>query len=254
MPQEKQSLIDIKLRPSPFMSESTRNGLFEKLPDDSEAFPDTAKKVVTTAAQSLKRAENLIERVIDVREKNIEDPTQNELAARVNTFRFADRQAMEIATLTGEAKKAVKEHRDSIEQNVNRPITETASEHKFAAETREYLRNMPKDSDRMKFINNALENEQWDDLAVVLGAPHHLSGLTKHMQQVGLQGYKERRFGKSLKTLEALDHTYNILDRAETDAINQVNSLDGPSVQNAINRRKDAQSAMGDVGIKSYGG
>lgn len=233
-----------KIKPPSYMLESYSKALEEKFPEQVDMEPKKVALVKKKAFKALERGRHIMQAIDKARVANEKDPTQNDIAKKVNTYRYADKKVDEMGNIFSNVENEIHQLAKVIDEQVNEPITDRAINSKIAKEVRNHVKQMTPKSERVSFVREAINEGDTETVESILGSYSYLSGLDKETHQSLLEQYKEKQYSNEMQTREALNNLAKTIGKAYSAATHTVGKLDTIEVQNAMKKQDAARSAM----------
>jgi len=221
--------------------------LGQNVPDNVPGFNSEVKHHVKRVKKTLARSGELVEQIEQVRKANKNDPTQNDIAAQVNTYKYAKKKLSEIESLIvkpiergdGEASDLA----DEIENYIDSHLSEEAAKGEHAREYRQVIRDLDR-GDRTKKVMRLISNGKQKEAQWILGAGQELSGLSESTYQASKTQYKKTFHKEQLKAAKELRKLNDMQYKGYEKAKQIVDSLHTPKVQEAASKSEKAHQAM----------
>jgi len=221
--------------------------LGQNVPEQVPGFNSEVKHHVQRIKKTLVRSGELIEQIEQVRKANKNDPTQNDIAAQVNTWKYAQKKLSEIESLIvkpikdgdGEGSDLA----DKIENYIDSQLSESAAKGSFAKELRQHIRSMDK-SERSKKVLKLINEGKQREAKWILGAGQELSGLSEASYKSSKSHYKKTFHKEQTKAAEELRNLNNMQYKGYQKAKQIVSDLNTRKVQEASSQAEKAQQAM----------
>ena len=223
--------------------------LGQNFPDHVPGFESEVKRHVERVKKTLVRSGKLVSQIEKVRKANKNDPTQNDIAAQVNTYNYAKKKLKEIESLIvkpiqdgeGEASDLA----DKIETYIDSQLSDSAAKGEFAKEYRQHIRSLDK-SERSKKALRLIKEGKQREAGWILGAGQELSGLSDASYQMAKNSYKKAFHSEQAKAVEELRKLNNRQYKGYKKAREIVESLNTRKVQEAASKADKAQQAMSE--------
>lgn len=176
----------------------------EDYDDETAPFLGQVETAFSTAYEGLRN-------IHDAREAAKRNPTWNEAQAVIQTSDYASKVMLGITKTFDSAEANLAKAVTALEAQLSAPVTSKAA-HAVSAEIRSYVKNL-KASERMTFLQKAIESGDETTASAVLGGPSYLSGLDGDMQGVLTRMYHERISPKEAKRVRAMKAAQELMSR-----------------------------------------
>jgi len=227
------------------MFDSYSEALDAKFPEPIPIKSKEVSSVKGRAYKALKRGREMIEAIENARLANKKDPTQNDIGSKANTYRYAKKKTEEMQQVFSKTEDDLREISKMIDQEINTPISEAAANGPFANEARNHVKSLSPKRERANFVRVAINEGDYETVECVLGAPAYLSGLDNETYEQLREQYKRERFGKEIKTRDALIKIQDTIGKAYNAASESIDKrLKSPEVLRAIKRQDASRKAM----------
>lgn len=218
--------------------------LKNEFPEYHGSEAEAVNHAMQNSLNALRQTKRLVDRVENVRKQNQADPTQTKMGKRVQVARYAQKQSGEINQVLSKAVADAEKVRDALDDDINTEITTEAGHGAFANEARTHIQNLAKGK-RSPFVKDAIDNEDYNTAAYVLGAPSYLSGLSAEMQGSLKEYYKQKRYSSEINARDALDNLSDHMRRTHKVVCSKtLKKLNPPEVQKAAGQQKKASESM----------
>ena len=235
-----------EIKPPSHFRAGTRENLDKKV-NEIEYEPTHLRKVAENGIYALERADNLMRQVEQVRKKNLNRQDITKLGAKATNFEYGQKKRKELGNMLEKEEQKLRNIISGIDDSMERSMGDLAENSKFGKETRDIVRNMEDQSERVSFVRSRILEEDWETVEEVLGAPRpHLIGIDKDAHESLKNMYKKRRFSDRLKTQEVLREVANKMGDGYAAALDKFDKLHSEDVEKAIELREDAQQSMSE--------
>ncbi|MFC3162443.1 hypothetical protein [Ciceribacter thiooxidans] len=170
---------------------------------------DTAPFLAPTMTAFSEAYEGL-RQVHTAREKAKTNPTWNEAMQVIHTQDLADKVMTRITRTFDTTRANLEKSIAHLEGELSQPV-ESKAAGSIAAEVRAHIKGMPT-GERMKVIQQAINEGDHIVATAVFGAPAMLSGLGADMQKVLIRVYHERHNPEVAKRLKAMQGAKSMIE------------------------------------------
>jgi hypothetical protein len=212
---------------------------------------EEAKEYVAHAVTALDTSYQSVEAVITARQKMALDESRTERARMLMVAELAEK-------YTAKVQKAFESSWDKLdkgirhtEQELSKPVEEYAGIGNVATEIRAHLKAMTQ-GERMKFLSDALEQNDSRTLQSALGAPSYLSGMsaTEHTHYTRL--YHDKQSPEVTARLAAMKGAIERLERAKPVVLQEFASAVGANRREIEKLRAASNAAEAALVMKDF--
>jgi hypothetical protein len=161
----------------------------------------------------------------------------------------AEKAHQRIYTHFATARETLENAATALEQQLQSPIQQKASNGGLNEEIRRHVKALPP-AERLKFLEAALDEGDSDTVTAILGAPHYLTGITKVEHGYYLRKLHELRSPDAVKRLNATRAALAVLERTTPIALSSVEKAMRGTFKRATELRNVAngsQKALDEV-------
>lgn len=219
--------IDIRVSPS----------LHPDTVKNIEGYDDEIAPVLAPTMTAFSEAYEGLRKVHDCREAAKRNPTWNEAQQVIHTQDMADKVFARIAKTMDSTCASLGKGIAHLEEQLSQPVTSQGA-HPVASEIRGHIKAL-NTGDRMKVIQQAIDEGDHAVATAVLGAPAMLSGLDPAMQKTLLRLYHEHNSPSVSKRLKAFQGAKAMIE--------QRGGLVFKEMEKAVGMRPDKVKALRDA-------
>lgn len=239
MPTSKSSQIRVPT----FYLEGTESHLQENEPEALENFP-AAQRAAGEARNTIGEIRGLLQQAEKVRRRNLEDPTTTDIGGRVKTYKFVENKVKKpLFQKSNRVESALGGHMGKLDKKINHKI-EAEAKDPHTAEARQHVKSLDKKSERLKFIRQAVDSEDWFTVSAVLGSPPYLSGLDREHQENLKDYYRKERFSEEMRVREYLESLSRRIGKGYRAALSNLDIVESREVKRALKLNEQAKKAM----------
>ena len=220
-----------------------------------DCYDEDTETILGPTVAAFTEAYTGIAKVHDAKEKATTNPTWNDARQLIETDAFGQKVFTQIAKRFDSAAANLKTVIGGIEREFAAPI-ESKAAGTIAAEIRAHVKGL-KTSERMAFVQAAIQDGDQRTATAILGAPSYLSGLDRDLQTTLTRIYHEhhepvkaKRLRAAQAGLELIENRGGLVHTQLAKAIGCIEvTQEGPNGRRIVTRRifakelKDKKSA-----------
>lgn len=176
-----------------------------------DGYDDDTAQVLAPTMTAFDDAYQSITKVHDAREKARTNPTWNEAQQVIATQDYADKVFARIAKTFDSVRANLEKGIAHLEGELSKPV-ESKAAGTIAAEVRAHIKGLSS-GERMKVVQQAIDDGDHIVATAVLGAPAMLSGIDPKMQQTLTRFYHERHNPATTKRLKAMQGARDLIEK-----------------------------------------
>jgi len=203
-------------------------------------YKEGVEPYVSHAAEAMDTAYQSVEAVINARQKVQADPTRTGQYKILTTAKLGDKYSAQVQSKYESSWNKLNAGIKHTEAELSKPISEAAGVGNVATEIRSHLSGM-KQSERMAFLNAAMERGDDKTLTSALGAPFYLSGMTELEHNHFTRLYHTKRNPDASMRLDAMKGALDKLERSKPIFMQEMERAIGANAQQ-VEKLKAASS------------
>lgn len=185
---------------------------------------DTSDPVIKDIVSVQGRMRSRLGKIKQVHELRMGNAIEAPLANLRASKSHAEKELTQTLPLVDGQRKRTSAEISTLEKEIDESLERGAVRWQFAEETRQHVRQLPK-NDRAKFVETALANGDQLAAAAVLGVPAYLSGLSDSSRNLFASRYRSECFPESSARIKALSEAQEILDEGGKSLMREVERL-----------------------------
>jgi hypothetical protein len=198
--------------------------------------------LIDTGIAALQRTENIIEETAETLKGLNKDESRNFVNKQVAAYEYGDRMYNKI-TNNSKAEGQLRDEVRKINKDIENSLTDEAARHPFAQEARSIFRDMD-EAKRVRYLENAITNQDFEYAEFILGAPTHLTGLKPKDRERLTEHYKKTRFKDRIAYRDYVKKLADSVGNLSNHYMKYVKTLENEDVIRALKTRKDVDQKL----------